>query len=88
MEAADLLYVPRPDEKTGVIEQFDAYFKLKDATVAELKAKMLHPNEYLGAGQGLAVPTKVIKQADVVMMLNLFKDRYLHGNQKGELGIL
>jgi kojibiose phosphorylase len=37
---------------------------------------MVHPNEYLGAGQGLAVPTKVIKQADVVMMLNLFKDRY------------
>ena len=76
VEAADLLYVPQPDEKTGVIEQFDAYFKLKDATIAELKLKMIHPNEYLGAGQGLAVPTKVIKQADVVMMLNLFKDRY------------
>ena len=37
---------------------------------------MIHPNEYLGAGQGLAVPTKVIKQADVIMMLNMFKDRY------------
>ena len=76
VEAADLLYVPQPDEKTGVIEQFDAYYKLKETTVEELKARMIHPNEYLGAGQGLAVPTKVIKQADVVMMLNLFKDRY------------
>ena len=76
VEAADLLYVPQPDKKTGVIEQFDAYYKLKDTTVEELKARMVHPNEYLGAGQGLAVPTKVIKQADVVMMLNLFKDRY------------
>ena len=76
VEAAELLYVPQPDEKTGVIEQFDAYFKLKDITVEELKAKMTHPNEYLGAGQGLAVPTKIIKQADVIMMLNLFKDRY------------
>ncbi len=75
-EAADLLYMPQPDPATGVIEQFDAYYKLKDTTVEELKAKMTHPNEYLGAGQGLAVPTKVIKQADVVMMLNLFKDRY------------
>ncbi len=75
-EAADLLYVPQPDEKTGVIEQFDAYYKLKDTTVEELKAKMIHPNEYLGAGQGLAVPTKVIKQADVVLMLSLFGDRY------------
>jgi nigerose phosphorylase len=76
VEAAELLYVPQPDEKTGVIEQFDAYFKLKDTTVDKLKAKMIHPDEYLGAGQGLAVPTKIIKQADVVMMLNLFKDRY------------
>lgn len=75
-EAADLCYVPQPDENTNVIEQFDAYFKLKDTSIEELKAKMIHPNEYLGAGQGLAVPTKVIKQADVVMMLNLFKDRY------------
>jgi kojibiose phosphorylase len=37
---------------------------------------MVHPNEYLGAGQGLAVPTQVIKQADVVMMLNLFRTHY------------
>jgi nigerose phosphorylase len=76
IEAAELLYVPQPDQQTGVIEQFDAYYKLRDATIQELKAKLVHPNEYLGAGQGLAVPTKVIKQADVVMMLNLFKDRY------------
>ena len=75
-EAAGLLYIPQPDEKTGVIEQFDAYNKLKDVSVEELKAKMIHLNEYLGAGQGLAVPTKVIKQADVVMLLNLFRDRY------------
>jgi kojibiose phosphorylase len=59
-----------------VIEQFDAYFKLKEAKLEELKARKLHPDEYLGAGQGLAVPTKIIKQADVVMMLNLFRDRY------------
>jgi len=76
IEAAELLYVPQPGRKTGVIEQFEGYYKLKEATVEELKAQMVHPNEYLGAGQGLAVPTKIIKQADVVMMLNLFKDRY------------
>ncbi len=75
-EAARLIYVPAPDPKSGIIEQFDGYFKLKDATVQELKARMIHPNEYLGAGQGLAVPTKVIKQADVVFMLNFFSSRY------------
>jgi len=76
VEAEELMYVPQPDKETGVIEQFDAYFKLREATIEELKAKMIHPNEYMGAGQGLAVPTKIIKQADVVAMLNVFKDRY------------
>ncbi len=75
-DAEKKLYVPAPDPQTGLIEQFDGYFQLRDATVDELKAKMVHPNEYLGAGQGLAVPTKIIKQADVVMMLNLFKTRF------------
>lgn len=75
-DAAARLFVPAPDPATGLIEQFDGYFRLRDATVDELKNKMVHPNEYLGAGQGLAVPTKIIKQADVVMMLNLFKTRF------------
>ena len=75
-EAARLMYVPDPDSETQVIEQFDGYFRLRDATVEEIKSKMIHPNEYLGAGQGLAVPTKIIKQADVVMMLVLFRSHY------------
>src|SRR5690606_25957392 len=60
-DAAARLYVPEPDPETQLIEQFEGYFKLRDATVDELRAKMVHPNEYLGAGQGLAVPTKLIK---------------------------
>jgi nigerose phosphorylase len=75
-EAARKLFVPKPDPRTGVIEQFDGYLGLRESTVEELRAKMFHPNEYLGAGQGLAVPTKIIKQADVVMMLNLFRTRF------------
>lgn len=75
-DAAARLYVPPPDPVTGVIEQFEGYFALRDASLDELKARMIHPHEYLGAGQGLAVPTKLIKQADVVMMLNLFRARH------------
>jgi kojibiose phosphorylase len=75
-EGSERLFMPGPDSRTGIIEQFDGYGRLRDASVSELKAKKLHPNEYLGAGQGLAVETKVIKQADVVMMLNLFRDRF------------
>ncbi|WP_163192348.1 glycoside hydrolase family 65 protein [Clostridium thermarum] len=70
------LYVPKPDEATGIIEQFDGYKRLEDITLKELKSRILNPNEYLGGGNGLATTTKVLKQADVVLMLNLFKDRY------------
>jgi nigerose phosphorylase len=75
-DVARRLYVPAPDPKTGVIEQFDGYLGLREADVEELKSRRVHPNEYLGAGQGLAVPTKIIKQADVVMMLSLFRTRF------------
>jgi nigerose phosphorylase len=75
-DAARQLFVPGPDPKTGIIEQFDGYLGLRESSIEELKARMIHPNEYLGAGQGLAVPTKIIKQADVVMMLNLFRTGY------------
>ena len=81
-EASRLLYVPEPDPETSLIEQFDGYFNLRDVPVEELKAQRIHPDEYLGAGQGLAVPTQVIKQADVVMMLNLFKDRFSRAVKK------
>ena len=76
IETAKHLYIPQPDKKTGIIEQFDDYFRLEDTTVEAVKARKIHPNEYLGGGQGVAVQTRVIKQADVVMMLNLFKDRF------------
>ncbi len=74
--AAKQLYVPAPDPESKLIEQFDGYFDLKDVTPDELRKQRLHPDEYLGASQGLAVPTKVIKQADVVMMLSVFRDLY------------
>ena len=75
-DASQHLFIPKPDRKTGVIEQFEGYFKLREVTPAELSAAKTHPNEYPGALQGLAVPTQVIKQADVVMMLYLFRHRY------------
>ncbi|HEX7655118.1 MAG TPA: glycosyl hydrolase family 65 protein, partial [Verrucomicrobiae bacterium] len=72
-------HIPRPRSQDRVIEQFDDYFRLEDVPVATVKKRKIHPHEYLGGGQGVAVPTQVIKQADVIMMLNLFKDRYSQG---------
>lgn len=75
-EVARKLYVPKPARETGLIEQFDGYFRLEDCAIGDVKARMIHSNEYLGGAQGPAVPTQIIKQADVVMMLNLFRARF------------
>lgn len=70
------LYQPAPDAATGVIEQFDGYHRLEDVSLEALKKRVLDPKEYWGGGQGIATSTKIIKQADVVLMLHLFSDRY------------
>ena len=71
---SEKLYVPQPNEK-GIIEQFDGYFTLEDVTPEILKTRELIKNEYWG-GHGLASNTMVLKQADVIMMLNVFRNAY------------
>lgn len=70
------LYVPAPDAKSGVIEQFDGYYKLEDVSLKELKGRLLNPKEYLGGGQGLATTTRIIKQADVMTLLHVLGQHY------------
>ncbi len=69
------LYLPLPNEG-NVIEQFSGYFDLEETTVEELKKKIKHPNEYLGGETGLATPTKIIKQADVVSLMAVLPERF------------
>lgn len=69
------LYVPAPDS-FGIIEQFDGYMELEDISIPDLKKRIIKPNEYLGGGCGIATTTRVIKQADVIMMLNVFRNEY------------
>ena len=68
------LYVPAPNEK-GIIEQFDGYFSLEDTDLDTLRSRELIKNEYWGA-HGLASTTRILKQADVIMMLNVFRGEY------------
>ena len=70
------LYVPRPNEKTNIIQQFDGYDKHEECTLSEVKSRLLDPKEYWGGGHGVASTTKIIKQADVVLMLYLFSSEY------------
>lgn len=74
-EAAAHLYVPGPD-KNGVIPQFDGYANLEDATVQEVRDRLLDPKEYWGGAYGVASHTQIIKQADVVTMLEMFHGEY------------
>ena len=71
---AEKLYVPQP-RADGIIEQFDGYFTLEDVTPKILKTRELMKNEYWG-GHGLASTTMTLKQADVVMALNVFRNEY------------
>lgn len=71
------IYIHQPNEM-GVIEQFNGYFNLEDVTVDVVRSRLRHPHEYWGAKNGVATKTKVIKQADVIAMLALFRNDFTH----------
>jgi kojibiose phosphorylase/nigerose phosphorylase len=75
-DASKELYIPQADKETSIIAQFDGYETLEDVSIEELKGRLLHEKEYWGGAYGIATHTKVIKQADVVTMLNLFSREY------------
>jgi kojibiose phosphorylase/nigerose phosphorylase len=75
-DAVEHIYIKQPEKESGVIEQFDGYFELEDVEISELKKRILHEKEYWGGAYGIASHTKVIKQADVVTMLNLYAKEY------------
>ena len=77
--AAEKLYIPQPKQDEAhkdVVEQFDGYFQLEDATLDEVRSRLLHEKEYWGGAYGVASQTQIIKQADVVTILNLFCQDY------------
>lgn len=75
-KASERIYLPQPDGITNVIEQFDGYGDLEDVTIDEVRSRLMHEKEYWGGAYGVASHTKVIKQADVVTMLNIFSEDY------------
>ena len=74
-KANDKLFIPQPNEH-GIIEQFSGYFKLADKTIQEVREQLLDPKEYWGGAYGVASDTQVIKQADVIAMLEVFHEEY------------
>jgi Trehalose and maltose hydrolases (possible phosphorylases) len=83
-EMSEKLYVPQPGSD-GVIEQFDGYYKLEDCSLGTLRSRLLDPKEYWGGANGVAASTRIIKQADVVLMLDLFGSDYSLETKKANL---
>ncbi|HSA99377.1 MAG TPA: glycosyl hydrolase family 65 protein, partial [Anaerolineales bacterium] len=75
-EMAQKLYQPDSDSVGAVIPQFDGYLALENVSIPTLFERKLHPHEYLGGGNGLATTTQIIKQADVILALYLFNEKY------------
>ncbi|NLM75485.1 MAG: glycoside hydrolase family 65 protein [Clostridiaceae bacterium] len=76
-DASKHIYIPQPD-KNGIIEQFDGYMKLEDASLEEVRSRLLDEKEYWGGANGVASHTRIIKQADVVTWLAMFPDDFPH----------
>ena len=74
-EVVARLYVPQPGED-GIVEQFDGYFRLEDVSVETIRSRLKDPREYWGGASGVASNTQIIKQADVVTMLEMFHEEY------------
>ena len=72
----DHLYVPAPDAETKLVEQFTGFFELEDISPEKLSGRLLHPEEYWGWPNGIALATQVSKQADVAVLMWLHRDRF------------
>lgn len=73
---ADKLLIPQPDEQTGLIEQFDGYFRLEDVPPDVARSRLKHPDQHPGGLLGPFQATQAIKQADVALLLYLFRSQY------------
>lgn len=72
-EIADRLWIP-VDPQTGLIEQAEGFFSLEDINLTEWEPRQRSMQAILGI-EG-ANKRQVLKQADVLMLLYLLRDRY------------
>ncbi len=70
------LHVPAPDLETRLIEQFEGYFGLRNEDMDQTRNRLAHPDLHRGGPLGPFQETQNIKQADVIMLLYLMRDRY------------
>ncbi len=71
---AKTIYFPY-DQRSELIEQFEGYFSLEDHKISRLN-KLGMPEYPKGVQKANLYRTQLIKQADVVLLLYLFLDRF------------
>jgi kojibiose phosphorylase len=76
VDIAMRIYLPQPDPETLLIEQCDDFFKLEDIRPEQLRQRLIHPEEYWGWPNGIAVEAQVLKQADVLQLFALLDDKF------------
>lgn len=77
----DNLYLPKINEN-NLIEQFNGYFNLEDTTIEIVRSRLRHPLDYWGTENGVAYPTRIIKQADVITLLVLLNEEFNYDIKK------
>jgi kojibiose phosphorylase len=77
---AKTIYFPY-DQKTELIEQFEGYFSLDEVVIKQLDKNGL-PRFPKGVDDSNVHRSQLIKQADVVLLLYLFLDRFSHELKK------
>ncbi len=65
-----------PRKRGGVTEQFDGYFALEDCSLDTVRRRLMDPREYWGGDHGVAGPTQIIKQADVITLMALLPEEF------------
>ena len=77
----DNLYLPKINEN-NLIEQFNGYFNLEDTTIEIVRSRLRYPLDYWGTENGVAYPTRIIKQADVITLLVLLNEEFNYDIKK------
>lgn len=75
---ADQIYCPI-DSKSGLVEQFDGYFKRKDVDLSSMEPRTESVQSLLGI-EGINA-TQVLKQPDVMMLMYLLPEEFDHATK-------
>lgn len=70
------VYLPKPDEMTGIVPQFDGYFDLKEIDLKKYKESTVVGTIYKDYNMEQISVMQVLKQSDLVVLMYLLDDLF------------